>query len=164
MRGRTPKPTSLKLVTGNPGKRATNKQEPDPDYLRDLTPPAWLPARAKAVWDELAPRLSKAKLLTEVDAEAFAQGCVAIANFRYTCQRVGDDLVKSKHVAGEDDSVVEVGEHLNPWELARSMCFKQAHIVFDKFGMTPAARTRIAIKPQGDLFGNEASPTKKYFG
>ena len=30
MRGRKPKPTALKLIAGNPGKRALNAHEPQP--------------------------------------------------------------------------------------------------------------------------------------
>lgn len=82
MRGRPPKPTALKLVAGNPGKRPLNKQEPDPIYLQDLTAPTWLPPDAAGVWDEMAPMAAKNKLLTEVDVQAFAMGCVSIAQYR----------------------------------------------------------------------------------
>lgn len=152
MAGRSPKPTALKLIAGNPGKRALNKQEPDPDYLQDLTAPAWLPPGAKAVWDEMAPLASRAKLLTEVDVQAFAMGCVAVAQYRLAMNRAGNALVKSKVVTDDDGNPVEAGEHINPWALVQSMAFKQAMAVFDKFGLTPQARTRIAVQPQGDLF------------
>jgi len=165
MAGRTPKPSALKLVTGNPGKRSLNKQEPDPDYLVDLTAPAWLSARAKAVWDDIAPRLSRAKLLTEVDVEALAHGCEAIANFRYSSARAGDQLVKTKTVLDQEGNPVEAGEHINPWTLVQSMSFKQATAVFAKFGMTPSDRSRVVIQPQGDLFGgnSEKDPADRYF-
>lgn len=166
MAGRIPKPTSLKVIEGNRGKRATNKQEPDPEYLIDLEAPAWLPASAKEVWQELAPNLARAKLLTKVDADALAMGCVAISQHRYAVKRIGDDMVKSKHEPGKDGEVVAVGEHINPWMFVQSMSFKQVMLVFQQFGMTPAARTRIAINPQADLFGDgeKKSPAAGYFG
>lgn len=163
MRGRPPKPTALKLVAGNPGKRSMNKQEPDPTYLQDLTPPAWLRDDARAVWSELAPIMSTAKLLTEVDVQAFAMGCVAIAQYRMATDRIGDAAVKHRIVEDGDGNPVEAGEHINPWALVQSMTFKQAMSVFEKFGMTPQARTRIAIQPQGDLFGNQGQGTASYF-
>ncbi|PRC93077.1 putative phage terminase, small subunit, P27 family [Solimicrobium silvestre] len=147
MAGRPPKPTALKIVGGNAGKRGMNKQEPDPTYLQDLTAPEWLPNRAKIIWNELAPHLSAAKLLTNVDIELLSQGCVAIANFRLSTEKSGEDLVKG--------GGFEKGESLNPWMIVQSMSFKQAMAVFQQFGMSPAARTRIAIQPQGDLFGGE---------
>lgn len=80
--GRPPKPTSLKVLEGNRGKRSLNGKEPDPDYLDELQAPAWLPDEAKAVWSELAFKLRKAKLLTVVDVPAMEQMCIAIATYR----------------------------------------------------------------------------------
>jgi P27 family predicted phage terminase small subunit len=151
---RPPKPTALKVITGNPGKRSNNKQEPDPEYLMDLEPPVWLHASAKDVWNEVAPHLAAAKLLTQVDVQALAMGCIAIAQYRQAVRVTGDDLVKSKVVLDEDEKPVAAGEHLNPWLIVQSMSFKQAMAIFQQFGMSPAARTRIAIQPQGDLFGH----------
>lgn len=165
MAGRPPKPTALKVIEGNRGKRATNKQEPDPTYLADLEPPAWLAKPAKEVWNEVAPKLAAAKLLTEVDVQMLAMGCVAIAQHRYAVKRTGDDLVKVKHEVDDEGELFSVGEHINPWMLVQSMTFKQAMAVFQQFGMSPAARTRIAINPQGDLFGhgNQENKAAKYF-
>lgn len=154
MAGRPPKPSHLKVVTGNPGKRAMNKQEPDPPPLVDLSAPAWLAPAAREVWDEVAPQLHAAKLLTGADVQLLAMGCVSIAQYRQAVRRAGDDLVKSKIVQSDDGDPVAVGEHINPWTFVQSMSFKQAMAVFREFGMSPAARTRIAIQPQGDLFGH----------
>jgi P27 family predicted phage terminase small subunit len=50
MRGRKPVPTKLKIVRGNPGKRALNHDEPIPPG--DLAePPDWLSASQKAGWN-----------------------------------------------------------------------------------------------------------------
>ena len=153
MAGRPPKPTALKLIAGNPGKRASGKQEPDPTYLSDLTAPAWMPPAAASVWDEIAKPLSEAKLLTEVDVPMLSMACVSIAQYRYAVGRVGSDLVKSKLEKNDEGELVEVGEHINPWAMIQSMTFKQAMVVLREFGMSPSARSRVAIQPQGDLFG-----------
>ncbi len=169
MAGRAPKPTNLKLVTGNPGKRAINRAEPDPTYLTNLEPPTWLPDDARQVWEEIAPRLARAKLLTEVDVEALSHGCVAIAQYRLAARTSGAQLVRTKV---EYDELGKPrapkpdagGEYLNPWLIVQSMSFKQAMAIFQQFGMSPAARTRIAINPQGDLFGDGPSKgTDSYF-
>jgi P27 family predicted phage terminase small subunit len=170
---RPPKPTALKLIQGNPGKRATGKQEPDPTYLADLTPPGWLSDAAAQVWEEVAPRLARNKLLTEVDVEALAMGCTAMAQYRLAAARVGDQAVKGKPmqdaegnvVLDKDDKPVMAGEHINPWAMVQSMTFKQAMVVFAQFGMTPQARTRIALQPQGDLFDgkDKGTGTEGYF-
>ncbi len=48
VRGRKPKPSHLKLVTGNPGKRAINTQEPVPERILPAPPPE-LTAEARGV-------------------------------------------------------------------------------------------------------------------
>lgn len=158
--GRPAKPTNLKIIEGNKGKRALNKQEPDPQYLADLTAPAWLPTSAKAVWDEVIPHLRDARLVTTVDVQPLAMGCMAIAQYRYAAMRSGgEDMVKVKHKEDEEGNLVEYGEHINPWLIVQSMSFKQAMAMFQQFGMSPAARTRISVNPQGDLFGNSEGKT-----
>lgn len=156
MAGRPPKPTALKVLEGNRGKRAIPAQEPDPDYLQDLTAPSWL-ARvpgAVEVWDELAQPLRDAKLLTRVDVTALSQLAVSIAQYRRAATQTGENLIKAKMVENDEGDLVPAGEHINPWMLVQSMSFKQANVLMQQFGMTPAARTRVAINPQGDLFGN----------
>lgn len=156
---RPPKPTALKLVAGNPGKRALNRSEPDPEYLIDLTAPGYLLPKAAVVWDEIVPHLRQAKLLTNVDVPMLAMGCTAIAQYREAVRRAGDDLVKSKVIEGETGESIETGEHVNPWLVVQSMSSKQAMAVLQQFGMSPASRSRVAVNPQGDLFGNGKTGT-----
>lgn len=164
--GRPSKPTALKLIEGNKGKRGLNKQEPDPEYLEDLTAPDYLSAAAKQVWDEVAPNLRKAMLLTTIDVQTLAMGCTAIAQYRTAARQLGDNLVKAKMVEPADGSggpAVATGEHINPWLIVQSMSFKQAMAVFMQFGMSPAARARVSINPQGDLFGSGQGKANQYF-
>ena len=71
MRGRKPKPTALKLIEGNPGKRAINGQEPmPPASLPDC--PQHLTTEARAEWQRLAEILNGIGLLTQVDRAAMA--------------------------------------------------------------------------------------------
>lgn len=162
---RPTKPTSLKLIQGNKGKRALNKSEPDPEYLNDLTAPEYLSASAAKVWDEVVPNLRQALLLTKVDVPMLAMGCIAIAQYRMAASKAGDDqLIKAKMVEMEPGATpVATGEHVNPWLIVQSMSFKQAMAVFQQFGMSPSARTRISVNPQGDLFGNGNNKAAAYF-
>jgi hypothetical protein len=54
MVGRLPKPTALKVLSGNPGKRALNKNEPKPGGVP--TCPSSLDATAKREWPSLFER------------------------------------------------------------------------------------------------------------
>lgn len=154
---RPTKPTALKLIEGNKGKRAISKSEPDPEYLNDLTAPEFLSALAAKVWDEIVPNLRSARMLTRVDVPMLAMGCTAIAQYRYAAGHVGEDLVKFKIVELVPGVPVATGEHVNPWLIVQSMSFKQAMAVFQQFGMSPAARTRISVNPQGELFDGKAA-------
>lgn len=164
------KPTSLKLVEGNRGKRALNKQEPDPEYLEDLAAPAWLSPAAKVVWDELAPRLRKQRLLTVVDVEMLAHGCIAIAVCREAHRELAPDLLgPAKDIAAPSPPVTgapPAATKINPWRAMSLQCaaFKQMSQVLTAFGCSPAARSRIALQPQGDLFGDAAAESNGYFG
>ena len=56
MRGRKPKPTSVKILTGNPGKRRLNHEEPKPPVSVPECPVELSPT-AKAEWDRLGREL-----------------------------------------------------------------------------------------------------------
>ena len=158
MSGRPPKPTAMRVIEGDRGKRGRSKQEPDPEYLaaENMVAPAWLPAAAKVVWDELVPALQKARLVAVIDVELLAHGCAAIA----MCRKATIRAHKKTVIAGKDGA----GDSLSPWLIVQSMSFKQLNAVLLQFGVGPAARTRIAIQPQMDLFGNgEGEKDAKYF-
>ena len=76
LRGPAPKPTAIKRLEGNPGKRKLNETEPKPtmgvpecpDYLDDV---------AKKEWGRLTTILTAMKVLTEADYIALANLCQA---------------------------------------------------------------------------------------
>lgn len=71
--GQRPKPVALKVVTGNPGKRALPRESPDPGGIEGR--PRWLRGRPSAIWDEYAPRLDAMGVLRSADAHAFGAWC-----------------------------------------------------------------------------------------
>ena len=71
MAGRKPKPTALKKLEGNPGKRKLNMKEPVPGKgISDCS--KWLLPEAKEEWKRLCQKLSEMGVLTEIDMAAFA--------------------------------------------------------------------------------------------
>ena len=152
---RPPKPTALKLVTGNPGKRAINGSEPEPDLVLDIEPPVHLAERSAAVWREVAPMLKQIKVLTVADLIALEMLCDAVADYRHARKETGDKFVSWS---------AKGSQMLNQWLVAQQLSRKAAETFMGKFGMDPVARSRILIDPQGDLFGNTGDTPKPATG
>ncbi len=80
-RGRKPKPTAIKILEGNPGKRQLNEHEPQP-MKKAPSCPKWLEPEAKREWRRLAKTLEAMGVLTEADMAAFAGYCQAYARWK----------------------------------------------------------------------------------
>src|SRR5437868_3347332 len=76
MRGRRPKPTRLKILSGNPGKRALNLSEPKPEIEVPQCPVELGPV-ARSEWDRLVVQLGALRILTQLDRAALAAYCGA---------------------------------------------------------------------------------------
>jgi phage terminase small subunit len=74
---RPTKPTALKIIQGNPGKRPLNRHEPRPTL--GCKRPKFLKGRAARIWDEYAPELERIGVLTAVDGHLFAAWCTLAA-------------------------------------------------------------------------------------
>ena len=74
---RPAKPTALKIIQGNPGKRPLNQHEPKP--ASGCEKPKFLKGRAARIWDEYAPELERIGILTAVDGHLFAAWCILAA-------------------------------------------------------------------------------------
>ena len=78
MRGRRPKPTALKKLQGNPGRRPLNTAEPKPPRARAVPPcPPYLEGEARREWHRMAPMLSASGMMSLADATALAAYCQA---------------------------------------------------------------------------------------
>lgn len=136
-RGPAPKPTELKRLQGNPGRRPLGKDEAQPDTVL-MYCPRWMSDVAKAKWRQIAPRLRHARLLTEVDHDLLSAFCVAFARWQEA-----DGMVQKQ---GQVITSKNGSEYLSPWLVASSMAFKEMISIAAKFGMSPSDRTRIKIE------------------
>ena len=80
-KGRKPKPTALKMLEGNPGKRPLNDKEPQPEKKAPRCP-SWLAPEAKKEWKRMSKTLETIGVLTQVDMTAFAGYCQAYARWK----------------------------------------------------------------------------------
>ena len=133
-RGRKPKPTALKKLEGNPGKRQLNDYEPLPP-LSMLRCPNYLLPEAKKEWRRLAPALIDMGVLTIADAVPFAAYCTAFARWREA-----EDFI-TKHGAIYKDP--RGFARPNPYVAIAAHQLREIKSLAAEFGLTPANRTAI---------------------
>ena len=115
MAGRPPKPTALKVLQGNPGKRKLPKGEPTPAV--GCVPPPGLSKRARLVWDQIVPELIAQRVATTLDPWALGKLCEMEVDFRRRAMR-GDAIATQ----------------------ARTLLS-----YYQQFGMTASARAKLAL-------------------
>lgn len=145
MRGRRSKPTRIKVLTGNPGKRPLNVNEPQVDPVPPDCPPE-LNAAAQAEWHRLVAELGPFRILTALDRSALAAYCGAFA--------VWAEATKALHQHGLMVKSPTGYPIQSPY---LSIANRQAEIMMriaSEFGFTPASRSRISVPSDAepDLF------------
>jgi P27 family predicted phage terminase small subunit len=136
MGGRRPKPTHLKLLQGNPGRRPLNAAEPKPP-VELPPPPDYLNDTAKQEWNHLGPQLVKLGLLTSIDRSAFAAYCTVYARW-----------VEAEVALRQTGPVVRSPSGypmLNPYYTVANQCLSQMRAYLTEFGMSPSSRSRTSV-------------------
>lgn len=141
--GRKPKPTALKVLEGNPGKRPLNTKESKPKSNAPKCP-TWLEAEAKKEWRRMSKQLEMLGLLTEVDMAAFAGYCQAYARWKEAEEFISKHGSIIKTPNGYLQQIPQVNIASNYLKLMSKFC--------EQFGLTPSARSRIVSDKNGDDF------------
>lgn len=132
--GRKPKPTALKILEGNPGKRQLNTNEPMPIKKAPLCP-AWLEAEGKEEWRRLSMQLEDLGLLTDIDMAAFAGYCQAYARWKEAEEFISKHGSIVKTPSGYWQQVPQVSIAQTYLKIMNKFC--------EQFGLTPSARSRM---------------------
>jgi P27 family predicted phage terminase small subunit len=155
MAGRRPKPSHLKLVQGNPGKRAINRAEPTP--RRELpSPPAHLSPDARVAWGRFAQMLDRIGVLTEADAVALEQMSETYAEVVALRADI-DARGRFQTVATKSGGQME---RMRPAYVALMDADRRLKAWLVEFGKTPAARSRVKAS---DADQDDANPAAAYF-
>lgn len=136
MAGRKPKPTALKQLNGNPGKRPLNRKEPK--FSGTPTCPKHLDKAARAEWKRVSDELSATGLLTTVDRAALAAYCAAWSRWvdaETNIQKFGT-VIKSP----KSGFPIQ-----NPYVGIANTALDQMRKFAVEFGMTPSSRSRISV-------------------
>jgi P27 family predicted phage terminase small subunit len=149
MPGPPKKPTALKVVAGNPGKRVLNKREPKPrGNLYDA--PAWLTEAQRTGWD-YAIECAPFGLLKRLDRSTLVAWVVAEDLHRQAAEKLngGAMLIKTPNGMPVQSPYLSI---LN----------KQAMIMLkaaSEMGFTPASRSRVEVTDDEQ----EADPADRFF-
>lgn len=139
--GRKPKPTQLKKLAGNPGRRPLNQAEPDfAGNGKKPRKPIGLPYYASRLWDQISDPLYKNGLLTVVDVPVLQSLCLA-----YHWMIEANKDLKKRGIL-----VVDVNGDIrkNPAEMVARQQSSLLVKAAAEFGITPSSRSRITAIPE----------------
>jgi len=140
MRGRKPRPTALKKLAGNPGRRPLNDHEPMPKP-GNLEPPSWLDAGARAEWSRIVPELIAVGIFSVLDRPALEAYCTAYSRWRATEEKISKlKAIIFKTKTGYPQILPHVSAAHKYLSVMRDL--------LPEFGMTPASRSRISATPE----------------
>lgn len=150
MKGRKPKPSHLRLVAGNPGRRPLNKAEPKVARSRPSAP-AHVSDLAREAWGYLSATLDRMGVLTEVDAVALEGLCEAYADMREARRALREHGARYYETVNKDGGIM-IRPHPALGDMQDADRRIRAWVV--EFGMTPSARSR--VKADGSEEEDEA--------
>ena len=140
MRGRKPKPTGLKQLEGNPGKRTLNVVEPHPPVPQSPPrTPRHLGMAAGREWRRMCHVLLSIGLYTEIDH----------AMLEMYCQAYGDWIEAKRKIRATGGRVkrsrLTGALYTNPWVYEANGAWERLRKAAAEFGMTPSTRSRVRV-------------------
>lgn len=136
MPGPAPKPTRLKELAGNPGKRPLNQREPKPTEGMPSRPD-WLSAEGKREWRRVTRELGAMGLLAKADRAALANYCLWWSVLVDAVRVLKEQGMTFKMPTGYVQQRPEVAIAQKAAMLCKGF--------LTEFGLTPASRSRIVV-------------------
>ena len=136
MHGRKPKPTKIKRLEGNPGKRPLPAREPVMADLRDGGAPEWLDELGQEEWARVLGAAPKG-LVTAGDVSALGALCQAYSNMRRAISALGaEGWIAETPNGHKQPSAWATIERQNRQDYMRACA---------EFGLTPSSRSRVSL-------------------
>jgi P27 family predicted phage terminase small subunit len=144
MRGRRPKPTQLKLITGITKASRLNHHEPKP--LAEIPdPPNTLTPAARAEWKRVCTELCQLGMLSKLDRAVLAAYCQAYGRWHQADRSIAAAAKKNPTTGGLVLFSPAGGAYQNPM-LSISVRASADMVKFAaELGMTPSSRSRIDL-------------------
>lgn len=141
MPGPKPKPTALKLLEGNPGKRRLPKHEPKPRPIRPDCP-EFLNDKARAIWHGIVGELDDMGVVTRVDESTLAAYCSAYEEAQTLDVFLNEHGLTISAPSGYVQQRPEVSIRNKAWDRVAKFG--------SELGIGAASRSRIEVKKNDD--------------
>lgn len=135
-------PAALKLVSGNPGKRAL-------DLDAGINPPVEIPAcpghlneHGKKEWRRITVELLPLGLITKIDRAMLALYCHAYGRWVHAEMKIRD-LEKAAPDTGLKQLSPNGYEQLSLWVILANKAMEQVHKYASEFGLSPSSRSTV---------------------
>lgn len=149
-KGRKPKPTALKVLAGNPGKRKLNDREPNFETGSAETPPELLDEKheiARSEWCRVCPLLIAAGVYTDIDRTALIAYCLTYERWILAERKIERDGLFVR----TDKGYVMASQEMRTIEASIGVL----RSLMSEFGMTPASRARLQVDRPGGGTGSD---------
>ncbi|CAI2424407.1 Phage terminase, small subunit [Serratia fonticola] len=134
MSGPPKTPTHLRLVRGNPSKRAINKNEPKPPTGVPPTPKHF-DKQGKYWFKRMAEELDALGVMSQLDARALELLVEAYTEYRHHCEVLDQEGYSYK----TDEGLVKP----HPQAAMKADVWKRMRGMLGEFGMTPSSRSKV---------------------
>lgn len=143
--GTKPTPTNLKILNGNPGKRALNTREPKPRKVLKVAP-AWFDRMHTKIWQDTLDA-APAGMLKQVDESVLvAYVCAYVIHQRATEELCSSELLLESLMGGIK---------ANPLTLIQAKASTVMLRAAAEMGFTPSSRSRVSLDPDDDEGEND---------
>jgi P27 family predicted phage terminase small subunit len=163
--GRKALPANVHLINGNPSKKRLSVLS-DGSRVPVSIPkmPKHLDAGARREWKDITRELEKLGLIATVDKVAVAMYCVVYSRWQYA-----DTKLAELKDAGLIESTPSGYKQIGVWLQISNRCMEQLKSLLSELALSPAARAKVKVTLQQDLFGNDmhaaslSKPADVYF-
>jgi P27 family predicted phage terminase small subunit len=139
--GANAKPTKLKKLLGNPGKRKLNDKEPKAVPGRPAIP-AFVRGEARAWWPRICSMIEELGVLTKSDGLAVAALCSSIGQL----VKAEAAIEKFGMIFATVDETTGVATHkVNPAVRVKSDALRHMNSLLGQFGLSPSTRSKLKI-------------------
>jgi P27 family predicted phage terminase small subunit len=153
VRGRKPKPSAVKKLEGNPGKRPLNTEEPTPPVeIPDC--PKHITGHAREEWLRASELAKKLGILTALDRSVFSAYCEAWGLWVEACEHLAKEgvLLRPPSAPGEKETLFGLipAKAVNPaqmafnnWYHVKNKAWEQFTKLASELGFSPTSRSRV---------------------